>query len=204
LFAQERDRGFKKIAELLGVRSDTNIQLFLFPDEESKRKETGHQGAGWAFGNNVIEVYNEKTKLDTYHETAHILASQLGSPAALFREGLAVYVSELLGGDALRELGSPGKTCDQAVIGRRAEGDFIPLEQLLSFETIGSVSTRPSTSYPEACSVVQFLVGRFGWNKFCEAFATISAGDQKAFERIYGIPATDIEHMWLSALAASH
>jgi hypothetical protein len=58
---------------LLGVRSDLKIRLFFFPDEQMKG-ETGHQGTGWAFGNNIIEVYNEKTKLDPYHETAHILA----------------------------------------------------------------------------------------------------------------------------------
>jgi hypothetical protein len=115
-----------------------------------------------------------------------------------------VYVSEVLGGDALRELGSPGKSCDQAVVGRHGDGDFIPLDQLLSFNTIGSASTRPSTSYAEACSVVRFLVGRFGWSKFREAFATISVGDQKAFERVYGAPTTDIERVWLSVLAASH
>ena len=122
--AQQRDRGFEKIADLLGVRTDSKIRLFLFPDEQSKKAETGHQGAGWAFGNSVVEVYNEKTKLDPYHETAHILASQLGSPAALFSEGFAAYVSELLGADALKELGSPGKTCDQATIAKRALNAF--------------------------------------------------------------------------------
>ena len=202
--AAERDRGFEKIAGLLGVRPDWKIRLFFFPDEETKRRETGHQGAGWAFGDNIVEVYNEKTKLDPYHETAHILAARLGSPAAVLNEGLAVYLSELLGADALRELGSPGKTCDQAVIGKRAGGDFITLEQLLSFDNIGSESTRPSTSYPEACSVVRFLVGRFGWSKLREAFSTVSAGKRESFERIYGAATEDVEHAWLSALATSH
>jgi hypothetical protein len=135
--AEQRGRGFEKIAELLGVQSD-RTRLFLFADEESKKKETGHQGAGWAFDNNIVEVYNEKTKLDPYHETAHILSGQLGSPAALFNEGFAVYVSGFLGAGALRELGSPGKTCDQAAVERHANGDFITLERLLSFDDIGS------------------------------------------------------------------
>ena len=201
--ALERDRGFEKIAGLLGVQSDLKIRLFFFPDEYTKRMETGHQGAGWAFGNNIIEVYNEKTRLDPYHETAHILAGQLGSPAALLNEGFAVFISELLGADALRELGSPGKTCDQAVIGKRSDGNFIALAQLLSFDNIGSESTQPSTSYPEACSVVRFLVGRFGWGKFREAFSTVSAGNQKALEKVYGAPTEEIERAWLTALASS-
>ena len=199
--AEQRDRGFDKIADLLGVSSNAKIRLFLFPDEDTKQKETGHQGAGWAFGNIIIEVYNEKTKLDPYHETAHILSGQLGEPAALFDEGFAVYVSEFLGADALRELGWPGRTCDQAVVASRANGDFITLERLLSFEDIGSEPTRPTISYPEACSVVRFLVGRYGLSKFREAFATISAGDQKAFEKVYGASTTDVERAWLSTLA---
>jgi hypothetical protein len=200
---EERDRGFEKIAIVLGVSSERKIRLFLFPDGESKEKETGHHGAGWAFGNNVIEVYNEKTKLDPYHETAHILSEQLGSPAALFNEGFAVYVSEFLGGDALREPGSPGKTCDQAVMETRAKGNFITLERLLSFDEIGSEATSPSTSYPEACSAVRFLVGRYGLDKLREAFATISAGDQKAFQKVFGASTTDIERIWLSSLPGS-
>jgi hypothetical protein len=90
------------------------------------------------------------------------------------------------------------------VIERRADGNFIPLEQLLSFDDIGSEPTRPSVSYPEACSVLRFLVGRFGWSKLREAFSTVSAGDQKALEQIYGVPTEEIEHAWLAALATSH
>jgi len=202
--AAERDRGFEKIADFLGLQSDRTIRLFLFPDEELKKKETGHQGAGWAFDGNIVEVYNDKIKLDPYHETAHILSHQLGSPAALFDEGFAVHISEFLGADALRELGSPGKTCDQAVAEGRARGDFIPLERLLSFDDIGSEPTRPSTSYPEACSVVRFLVHRYGSNEFREAFATIAAGDQKAFEKVYGASPADVERAWLASLAVSH
>ncbi len=51
--------------------------------------------------------------------------------------------------------------------------------------------------------MVRFLVGRYGLNKFREAFATISAGDQKAFEKVYGASTTDVEHAWLATLAGS-
>jgi hypothetical protein len=198
--AEERDHGFQKIADLLGVQRAPKIRLFLFPDEESKRRETGHQGVGWAFGNNIVEVYNERTKLDSYHETAHILVGQLGSPAAALNEGFAVHASELLGGDALRELGSPGMTCDQAVIKRRASGDFISLGQLLSFGSIGPESTKPSTSYPEACSLVRFLISRFGWSRFREALGRVSTGNMSTFEELYGASAKEIELGWIASL----
>jgi hypothetical protein len=201
--AADRDRGFERIADLLRLQSDQKIRLFLFPDEESKKSETGHQGAGWAFGNNIVEVYNEKTKLDPFHETAHILTGPLGSPTAMFNEGFAVYVSELLGGDALHELGSPGKTCNQAVVERQAKGDFIPLQRLLAFEDIGSGPTQPDISYPEACSVIRFLVDRYGLNRFRQAFASVGAGDVGALEKVYGASIGDIEQAWLSSLRAS-
>lgn len=201
--ADERDRGFEKISHLLRLHSNQKIQLFLFPDEESKKSETGHEGAGWAFDNNIVEVYNEKTKLDPYHETAHILTGQLGSPAAMFNEGFAVYVSELLGADALRELGSPGRTCDQAVVERRGRGDFIPLQRLLSFDDIGSDATQPDISYPEACSIVRFLVNRYGLEQFRAAFASVGPGDAKAFEKVYGTSTEEIERSWLANLPAS-
>jgi len=198
--AAERDRGFDKICELVRVERSERIRLFLFPSEEAKKTETGHQGAGMAFDNNIVEVYNEKTKLDPYHETAHILTGQLGSPAAMLNEGFAVYASELLGADALKELGAPGKTCDQAVVERRSRGDFIPLQRLLSFEDIGPAPSAPDISYPEACSVVRFLVNRYGMEKFRIAFASVGAGDTKAFENVYGAPAGEIERAWLESL----
>jgi hypothetical protein len=202
--ADERDRGFEKISDILRLESNQKIRLFLFPDEQSKKSETGHQGAGWAFDNNIVEVYNEKTKLDPFHETAHILSGQLGSPAAMFNEGFAVYVSELLGADALRELGSQGKTCDEAVVEHQGKGNFIPLRRLLSFDDIGPDASQPAISYPEACSVVRFLVNRYGLEKFRQAFASVRADDVNALEKVYGTSIEDIERSWLSNVTASH
>ena len=75
--------------------------MILFEDGATKYSYTGHQGAGWAFGNTVVEIYNEKEKLDPYHETTHVLMRAYGSPPALFNEGFATYMSERLGAQAL-------------------------------------------------------------------------------------------------------
>ena len=76
----------------------------MFPDAKSKKEETGNPGDGWAFSNNIVEVYNEKTKLDPFHELAHIISGEVGNPPAMLDEGFAIYVSEKLGTDALKYL----------------------------------------------------------------------------------------------------
>src|SRR6185369_11438722 len=114
------------------------IRLVFYPDAETKRKEIGHAGAGYAFSNNIVEVYNEKTKLDPFHELAHILAGKLGDPHAMFNEGFAVYISEKLGSDALRYLGSAGKTIDAVTGEHFKEEKLFKLEDLLGFTEIGS------------------------------------------------------------------
>jgi hypothetical protein len=197
------DRGFEEIATILGVSYDRKIPLIYFPDEETKVKETGHHGAGLSTGSVIVEVYNQQVKLDPFHETAHILAAKLGDPAALFNEGFAVYVSETLGADALDELGSPGKTCDSAVREHRAKGDYIPLLQLLSFDDIGPNESRPTISYPEACSVVRFLIARYGMERFRTGYSKVAAGDTKDFESIYGASINEIEQAWLKSIAST-
>jgi hypothetical protein len=202
--AAQRDHGFDQIAALLGVHLERKIPLILFPDEATKEKETGHQGAGLARNGMIIEVYSDQTKLDPYHETAHVLAGQIGDPAAMFNEGFAVYASETLGADALRELGSPGRTCDQAVRERRAKGEYIPLTELLSFDDIGSDASRPPISYPEACSVVHFLIAGYGMDKFRAAYAHVGAGDAQAFEAAYGLSIKEVERAWLAGLSGGN
>jgi hypothetical protein len=198
-----RDRGFEEIAAILGVSYDRKIPLIFFPDEESKVKETGHHGAGLSTGSLIVEVYNQQVKLDPFHETAHMLAAKLGDPAALFNEGFAVYVSETLGADALDGLGSPGKTCDSAVREHRTKGEYIPLPKLLSYDDIGPDESRPAISYPEACSVVRFLIAHYGMERFRTAYSKVAAGDTTDFESIYGASINEIEQAWLKSIAST-
>jgi hypothetical protein len=129
---------------------------------KTKEQETGHRGAGWAFGNVIVEVFNEQTQLDPYHEVAHVVARQLGNPPALLNEGFAVYLSERMGGDALEHLGSPGLRVNEVVHQNRMAGKYIPLVRLLTFTEIGTVDSRPEIAYAEAGSFVKFLVEEFG------------------------------------------
>jgi len=206
--AAERESAFQKISELLGVTDPEPVQLFLFPDGETKTGDTGHTGDGWAFGRTIVEVYNEQTKLDPYHELTHILAGRLGDPPALFNEGFAVYVSEFMGADALKSLGSPGKKVDEAVVAHRKEGKFIPFQKLFAFTDIGPEESQPTISYPEAASFVKFLIEKYQIKKFRQAYKTLENSDDPAkvrkneqtFRAIYGKLPSELEPEWLSAL----
>jgi hypothetical protein len=206
--AAQREAAFRKISELLGLADPDPVRLFLFPDGETKEHDTGHMGVGWAFDRTIVEVYNEQMKLDPYHELTHILAGRLGEPPALFNEGLAVYVSELLGADALKTLGSPGMKVDEAVVAHRKAGKFIPLERLFAFTDIGTDETQPTISYPEAASFVKFLIAKFQLEKFRQAYKSLENSDdpatvhknQQTFRDIFGKLPSELEPGWLNNL----
>jgi hypothetical protein len=208
--ATQREAAFLKISELLGVAYPEPVRLFFFPDAETKRQDTGHTGDGWAFDRTIVEVYNEQTKLDPYHELTHILAGRIGDPPALFNEGFAVYVSELMGADALKALGSPGKKVDEAVVAHRREGKFIPLDKLFAFSDIGPEESQPTISYPEAASFVKFLIAKYQLEKFRQAYKSFENGsdattiqkNQQKFREIYGKLPAEFEPEWLISLPA--
>ena len=62
--AKQMDDGFRQICQLIGRDSNIRIRLVFFEDKQTKHRATGHQGAGWAYGNTVVEVYNSEEKLD--------------------------------------------------------------------------------------------------------------------------------------------
>ncbi|HNS21121.1 MAG TPA: M56 family metallopeptidase [Sedimentisphaerales bacterium] len=207
--ARDKDRGFDEICRFLGKDSDIRIRLVLFEDGDTKQRATGHQGAGWAYGATIVEVYNEKERLDPYHETTHILMGPLGSPPALFNEGFATYMSERLGAPALENLGGGKTTLHQRVRDLQAKGDWIPLSELLSYTEIGSARSRPFVAYPEAGSFVQFLIDTHGKDKFLQAYGTLRNSDQQAtrkenaqsLARIYGQRLDSLETQWLDVIS---
>jgi hypothetical protein len=208
--AAQRESAFRKISELLGVAYPEPVRVFFFPDGETKRRETGHTGDGWAFDRTIVEVYNEQTKLDPYHELTHILAGRLGDPPALFNEGFAVYVSELMGADALKSLGSPGKKVDEAVLAHRSEGKFIPLDKLFTFSDIGPEESQPTISYAEAASFIKFLIAKYQLEKFRQAYKSLKNSDdeaiihknQQTFREVYGKLPSELEPEWLNSFGA--
>ena len=209
--AQQKDRGFGEICQFLGKDSDVRIRMVLFEDAGTKFAHTGHQGAGWAFGNTIVEIYNDKQKLDPYHETAHILMRDQGSPPALFNEGFATYVSERLGSPALRQMGGEDSAIYDRVRELNAKGELIELEELLTYTEIGSGASNPPVAYPEAASFVKFLIDAYGKGKFLKAYGTLRNSNDESTQQqnvnalgdIYGKPLSQLKAEWQTAFGAS-
>jgi len=209
--AQQKEQGYRQICTFLGADSDIRICMVFFEDGRTKQRQTGHQGAGWAYGNTIVEIYNEQERLDPYHETTHILMGPIGSPPALFNEGFAVYMSERLGAHALESLSGGRTTVHQRAKELKGQGDWIELRQLLGYTEIGSRSSRPPVAYPEAASFVKFLIDRYGKDKFLQTYRTlrnsgaqaVRDGNIRKLEEIYGISLEVLQQQWEAALARS-
>jgi hypothetical protein len=206
--AEDRETGFRKISDLLRTTVRDKIILMFYPNAEIKTRETGHTGSGLASGNYIVEIYNDSIKLNPFHETAHIIAGELGEPPALFNEGFAVYISEALGGDSMDSPSTPGKKINNVTADNFNNNNLIPLANLFKFAEIGSVESQYAIAYPEAGSFIKFIIEKYGIDKFLETYKSlensydpiISNNNRKRFEGIYNISLTDIEQQWLSSL----
>ena len=200
----EREAAVEKLTSFLGVDAPGGIRIVLYPDSATKTTDTRHSGSGWASGKTIVEIYNASTRVDPYHELTHIVSGQLGGPPALFDEGLATYASERFGDDALRLLGWPGKPVDRVACELAHSNELIPVSELFDFTDIGSAESRPRVAYPEAASIVKFLVEHYGVARFRDAFRTLMSSDEQddrarnrvAFARIFGASLGDVERTW--------
>jgi hypothetical protein len=206
--AEGRELALRRISDLLAVPFAGRIRLVLYPDSATKTSQTGHVGSGFASGRTIIEIFNDSVQLDPYHEVAHIVGGERGSPPAVLDEGFAVYVSQSLGANALKYLGAPGATVNQVVCGYLRSGALIPLGRLFRFTDIGSDSTRPSIAYPEAASITAFLIEQYGIERFRDLYArlrnTSDAVELRRNERIvatvYGRDLAAIDRAWRAGL----
>jgi hypothetical protein len=206
--AREREKAYAEIRALLGDPQEVRIRLVFFEDEATEFREVGHQGMGWAFAHTIVEVYGGNNHLDPYHEITHILARGKGTPPALFVEGLAIYVSQRLGGHALEHLGGGRASTEERVRALQDAGQLIGLEELLTYAEIGTPETRPYVAYAQAGSFVKFLIEQYGRGKFLQAYQTlVSSNNEKvlkrnveALEQIYGTTIKELERQWLQAV----
>jgi len=205
--AEKKDKGFQEICRFLGKDSDLRIRLVFFEDGKTKHSETGHQGRGWAYGNTIVEVYNDQEQLDPYHETTHVLMRPFGNPPALFNEGFAVYMSERLGAHALDDLSGGQATIYERVRELKSKDEWIELEELITYNEIGSPKSRPPIAYAEAASFVKFLIDEYGRDKFLQAYKKLKNSDnkiihwtnKKALQKIYDKQFSELQKEWENA-----
>ena len=210
--AADREGGYRKICEFVGKKSGARILLVFFEDKKSKRYETAHQGMGFADGATMVEVYGEEGRLDPYHETTHVIMGSVGNPPAMFNEGFAVYMSYHLGAPPLKNLGGGDASLYERVRGLKKSGQWIALEELLTYTEIGSTRTRPFISYAEAGAFVKFLIDTYGKEKFLKAYGQLTNSgrrsaqerNRKTLKRIYSRSLQELESEWEKAFAAGN
>ncbi len=200
----QRELAIERICDLANVTPSGTIILFFYPDMETKKMCTMHTGHGLARGNTIAEVYNDQVKLDPYHELTHIVMGQIGDPPALFNEGFATYISERFGAYSLKNLGGGESSIYQRVRELKSKNEWIPLDELITYQEIGSKQSRPQVAYPQAAFFVKYLIDTYGEDKFFQAYKQLLNSDNKQVQKknveklknVYGKPLSELEKQW--------
>ncbi len=179
------------------------VAFYLFPDRVTKFGYTLHHGAGWATGRAIVEVFNEHEQLDATHELVHIVASSIGNPPALFREGLAVALQ--------RDAKWDGYSVDAWTRDLKRRNMLMPERQLFVLTDIGPEQTLPAITYPEAGSFMKYLSERFGLDAVLRAYGQLKSADdphwiaenETKFEHIFGRSVDRAAAEWLAAIDVS-
>jgi hypothetical protein len=198
--AHTREQAYTELAGKINPAFHDQVLIYLFPDADSKRVYTGHTGMGMAEGTILAEIYNEKDRLDPYHELVHIIAGSVGDPPALFNEGLAVYFQVGHRWDDY--------TADAWAKAFAAHQMLFPLTKLITFTEIGTEESKPDIAYPQAASVVKYLIDTYGFEKTLVAYKELKQSSDDAdlkanaekFGQIFGLAVDKIEKAWLTSL----
>ncbi|KAA3662598.1 MAG: hypothetical protein DWQ10_02080 [Calditrichaeota bacterium] len=187
------------------MENDPLVQLYFFPDEKTKYDITGHRGAGWGFGDTIVEVYNDSTQLDPFHELVHVLGYKSGHPPAMLDEGLAVHLSEELGSDAFAGfIGYPGQTLDEVFKVLIRSDRLISIQQLFNYKEIAEAPD-VVLAYVQSASFVKFLLKTGGRERFLDLFAgsgpNAIEANEALFEQIYEMSLLEAEKKWMRWLS---
>jgi hypothetical protein len=205
-----REKAYRDICAFLDTHAEIKTDLYLFEDGGTKKMETGHQGAGWAFDTVMVEIYNETAKCHPYHELVHVFSDGIyGTTVSFLSEGLAVYVSETCYD---KDFGDKvNYNTNEDVIKHYRSNELFPLKEMFTFE-IGPGISKPDISYPQAASLVKYLYKTLGKTKFYGLYRTLeddySDGGIKKnileFEKCCGKSVDQVNTEWLGVLDNIH
>lgn len=200
-FALSRELAYDSISNFFQIDINLSTNIFLFPDEQIKQKITGHKGVGWAFENNIVEVFNDSIRVDPYHELVHRLGYSISKPPALIDEGLAVYLSHKFADKPFSKvLGFPENSINEILQLLTEEEGLIRISTLYSMDEIGEAENVP-LAYCQSASFVEYLITSYGQKPFLELFTSFSRMDkaeyEQAFLQLYGRTIEEAERDWI-------
>ncbi|MCG8346790.1 MAG: hypothetical protein MI924_03280 [Chloroflexales bacterium] len=197
------DNIYEETATVFGHRVDAPITLRLYPTRESyyqvnpMARNVPGVVAHADFQRRELVVIIEQTQMqqpeeipnNIRHELTHIVVADLSANRINtgFHEGIAQYIEH-----SSREiLQQKAQLLSQA----RNQGRLLAWSD---FDDRDRIYGAPDVSYPQALSVVAFLIEQHGFGAF-RNFLTISAGSsgyRSALERAYGVSPSDLEEQW--------
>ena len=89
----------------------------------------------------------------------------------------------------------------------KSKDEWIELEELITYNEIGSRESRPPVAYAEAASFVKFLIDKYGKDKFLQAYKKLKNSNNKlvhwtnkrALQKIYGKQLSELQEEWEKA-----
>lgn len=196
-----REIAYDSISNFFQLNSNISTNIFLFPNKQIKQNITGHKGHGWAFENNIVEVFNDSIKVDPYHELVHRLGYLIGIPPAMIDEGLAVYLShEFANKPFSKLLGFPESSINEILHTLTKTNDLIKISALFSIDEISEAENVP-LAYCQSASFVEYLITSYGKATFLKLFTSLSEIDKVKYEqtffRLYGRTIEQVENDWI-------
>jgi tetratricopeptide (TPR) repeat protein len=203
----QRQKILEKLEKEFQIQISGKVILFFYPDAETLRKLTGNRADGFSYGRTIVEVYGSRRKIDASHELVHLVAGYMGRPPVLFAEGLAT--------SRQKDFDNAGKYpagVEEWCHAFLRENALISLEELMEYSSFGENLTRPRIAYPESACFVNFLIRAYGWDKFRQAYSSLTndpdpGGKEKnlsLFRQVFGKELREVEADWKEALSETH
>jgi hypothetical protein len=184
---------FDGYAKRLGVESDVVINYYFYPDTATIRSMLtlkGYQYVSW----NDREFHS--INANDNHEVVHFITDPIGRPPRALAEGTVCWLTGEWQGVPIEE----------TVANLSRTGSVPHLKNLFDYNLFSMLD--PAASMPASGAFVAFLVDRFGVAKLMELYTAANGvnsyeGTAAALEKVYGLPADDIEAAWMARLSMS-
>lgn len=182
---------FDNVCQRLGIHSDVVINYYFYPDTTTIRDMLslrGYQYTSW----DDQEFHSINPNDD--HEVVHFITEPYGRPPRSIAEGTVFWLYGEVQGMPVRPLAA-------YLLAHKRLASWNDLTSYNNFAVLDG-----SISLPSAAALVDYLVSRYGPAQLLNLYKAVNGvnsygGFAAAFEKVYGIPATQGEQEFQAALA---
>ena len=192
---KEQENCFQSICNTLGITFAEKICYYLMDSPEKVGILFGGNDPINAFAvlgeNKIYAVYNPDVKCIGFHEDTHLISATLGIPQSEFLlEGLAMFFDKTWWGLQNERWACYYKTKSQDI----SIKSMLETKDFYSFDCM--------ISYPIAGAFIQFLIDRYGLERFKTLYQYPGSDYINTFESIYPASFSDIESaFWCEMLS---